>query len=577
MVVSGLVPLSFLVTPTVGLTAQPKVKPLPMTEIEPISEDATQSMPSAALPQRIETTIALDVLSLDAPLSHSATGTVVETPSPTAAAVTVVATDSPENSGDPVASETIAPQAQKDKTQPAEDPEVVRRRQLMIEADRLYQAGDRAAAESLYRQAKDPLWTYEGETLQQPEPLLEPENLPPAGQVYWRESTAGLEAGLETRVLVPLELLVEAYPEFVPGHIRLAEALIQYERPEAALDVLERATALYPNQADLVQTRIAMLVDQEDWLEASIAARQFALLHPEHPQSAELMVQADQYLDEFQSDTRREVQGNAIANVITGAVGYALTGSLLGPFSGLNSTLLLLRGEETVGDRAADQARDRLPMVEDEAVVAYVNEIGQRLAQVTGRDDFEYEFFVVRDDRLNAFALPGGKVFINAGAILQTNSEAELAGLLAHELAHTVLSHGFQLVTSGNLTANLTQYLPLGGTIANLLVMDYSRSMERQADVMGTQILVSANYAADGMHNLMVTLAQQEKNRPAFSWLSSHPYTEDRVAYLEALIEEQGYNRYTYEGVERHLAIQERVRSLLKKHQSDSEHTHQRH
>ena len=74
-------------------------------------------------------------------------------------------------------------------------------------------------------------------------------------------------------------------------------------------------------------------------------------------------------------------------------------------------------------------------------------------------------------------------------------------------MSHAVLSHGFQLVTSGNLTANIVQYLPLGGTIANLIVLDYSRDMERQADILGTRMLASTCYAADGMRNLMVSLA----------------------------------------------------------------------
>ncbi|MBC1300290.1 M48 family metalloprotease, partial [Nostoc sp. UCD122] len=78
-----------------------------------------------------------------------------------------------------------------------------------------------------------------------------------------------------------------------------------------------------------------------------------------------------------------------------------------------------------------------------------INDIGQKLAKVAGRNEFKYEFFVIPEEELNAFALPGGKILINAGAIAKTTSEAELAGLVAHELSHVVLSHGFQLVTQG--------------------------------------------------------------------------------------------------------------------------------
>ena len=371
--------------------------------------------------------------------------------------------------------------------------------------------------------------------------------------------------------MIPLELLVEEHPAFIPGYIQLAEVLQQYDRAEEALIVLERGATLYPNQPDLSRVRAIALAQQEEWMEASIAARQFALLNPDHPESKKFVALANEYLDEFESDMRAELRGNAIANVITGVVGFALTGNIFGPLSGLDSTLLLLRGEETVGRQVAERIRSRLPMMEDETVLAYVNDVGQRLAQVTGRDEFDYEFYVVMDDRLNAFALPGGKVFVNAGAILETRSEAELAGLLAHELAHAVLSHGFQRVTEGNLTANLTQYLPFGGTLADLLILDYSRDMERQSDVMGTQILASAGYAADGLHNLMVTLYEQEEARPAFSWLSTHPLTEERVDYTAALIQERGLNRYRYEGVEQHLQIQARVRDLMEAHEAEQD------
>jgi predicted Zn-dependent protease len=146
-----------------------------------------------------------------------------------------------------------------------------------------------------------------------------------------------------------------------------------------------------------------------------------------------------------------------------------------------------------------------------------------------------------------------------------------LAGLLAHELSHAVLSHGFQLATQGNLTANVTQFVPYGGILGDLLILNYSRDMERQADVMGTRILASSGYPADGMRNLMVTLDKQERDRPLFSWLSDHPGTKERISNLETLIERNGYNRYTYEGVARHLEIQKRVRELLREYKERKE------
>lgn len=230
----------------------------------------------------------------------------------------------------------------------------------------------------------------------------------------------------------------------------------------------------------------------------------------------------------------------------------------------------MLRGESKIGKSLAKYATKSLPMVEDETILEYVNTIGKKLAKMTGRNDFEYQFYIINDENLNAFALPGGQIFINLGAIVKTNSEAELAGLLAHELAHTVLSHGFQLMSEGNLISSVTQYIPYaGGVVSNLIVLNYSREMERQADVLGTRILVSADYAADGVRNLMKTLNKDTEDRGIIAWLSTHPETAERVRYLEELIVNSGYNRYAYEGVVYHGKIKAKAKALLVEKKKD--------
>ncbi len=445
-------------------------------------------------------------------------------------------------------------------------PEELAKQQKLIEADRLYLTGDIIGAEQLYREAKNPFDNPEP-VQELPEPIYDTAQLSPAGGVYWRNYESGLEKNLESKILIPLKFLVEQQPDFIPGHIRYAEALKDYERLDEALVVLTQAKNLYPNEPELIKVTMAMLADSENWFEASLVAREFALFNTEHPQSEEFLQLADQHLDRHISHLRNEMTGNTIMNVITGTLGYVFTGNLFGPLSAIESTVLMLQGESGIGKRIAKQAQKQLPMLEDEEVLEYVREMGNKLTKVTGRDDFNYEFYVVMDDQLNAFALPGGKIFINAGAILKTKSEAELAGLLAHELSHAVLSHGFQLVTQGNLTANITQFIPYGGTAANLIVLNYSRNMERQADDLGNKILTASGYAADGLRNLMITLHDQGGPKPLFPWLSTHPETKERINNLEAIIDNNGYNRYTYEGVEKHLEIQKRVAQLLKEYE----------
>jgi predicted Zn-dependent protease len=435
------------------------------------------------------------------------------------------------------------------------------RQQTLIAADRLWLQGQYEQAELLYRKVKNP---FTAQAVQEiPPPITDPALLPPAGQVYWREAEAGRSQGMTTRTEVALGLLTEQIPQFLPGQIRYAELLLTQDRAEAAIENLEQAATLYPDQPDLVKARVAVLAANDRHLEASIAARQFTLLYPDHAAVPELTTLAAEQFDEFQDRLRGRLTGNAIANILTGTLGFALTGGLFGPLTAIETTALLLRGESAIGEQLARQATQQLELIEDPAIVAYVNELGQKLAAVTGRDEFEYQFYVVRNNELNAFALPGGKIFVNAGAILHAQSEAELAGLLAHELSHTVLSHGFQLVTSGNLTANLLQFVPYGGLATDLLVLRYSREMEQQADALGTRLLATSGYAADGLHSLMVTLAAQEAEPFSIDWLSSHPDTQERVADLETLIDRSGYNRYAYEGVEHHLERQARVAALL--------------
>lgn len=443
-----------------------------------------------------------------------------------------------------------------------QSPEELARQKLIWEADQLYLAGQVQEAEALYRRAKQP-FPESPEVKPPADPIQAPEQLPPGGRVYWREAQAGKELKLKTRIFVPLRLLVKEYPQFVPGHLQLAEALEADRKPEEALAVMARAAALYPKQPELQKGLIQQQTQSKQWLEASIAARQFALLNPDHPEAPEFSRLSEEYQDRFRARLRTQITNNTIGSFITGALGIAITGSPIPGLSALQTSILLLRGETAVGNAIADRAKRQLPLIEDLEVQAYVDKIAQKLTPIAGRE-FNYQFYVVNDEKLNAFALPGGKIFINGGAILKSNSEAELAGLIAHELSHAVLSHGFQIATESAEAGGLTRLIPyVGGLFTNLVVADYSREMERQADVLGTRLLASANYAADGLRNLMVTLSKEDKPSVA-PWFSSHPGSLERVRYLETLITENGYNRYAYEGIAEHQRIQKLVRAQLK-------------
>jgi tetratricopeptide (TPR) repeat protein len=470
-----------------------------------------------------------------------------------------------EPAADDAPSEAPAPEsAPVPETTPEDAPKLTKQQQILITADEYYLAGDRDAAEVLYRQVKDAVWQVDPDSLR-PLPIEDPADLPPAGAVYWREAQAGYEQGLTHRTLVPLELLVAEYPEFIPAQVFYAEYLMARDRATEADASLDRALLIYPSQPDLLKARTQAQMASEQWIEAAITAKQFVLLNPDHPEVATMNDLSRENLDRFRAEMNEELTGNFIGNLVTGAAGLLLTGGLIGPYTAINSAMILLQGESALGGNVAEQIKDQVPILSDPEVDTYLNTIGQTLANLAGRDEFEYAFYVIDDPELNAFALPGGKIFINSGAILKSQSEAELAGLLAHELSHAVLSHGFQMATNGNLISSIAGVIPIpevGGIAAGLVFSRYSRSMERQADILGTQLLAAAGYAADGLHNLMVTLQAESGDRGGLQWFASHPAPAERIDYLKQIVEVGGFNRYAYEGMASHLAIQQRVQSL---------------
>ncbi|MEB3312302.1 MAG: M48 family metalloprotease [Snowella sp.] len=476
-----------------------------------------------------------------------------------------ISASTPPNNPPEAVADSSTPDPKKKQAETPPSPEEIARFQLLAKADRYYQCGDRLLAERFYREVKKPFAAetqFNREMI--PETIYEPENMTGVGKVYWRLYQEGLENEVYvSKRLTALKLLTEKYPEYIPGHLIYAEALKNNHQSEESRLVLEKALTLYPNEIPLVKAQIATLEAEQKWLEASLLARQFALLNPDQFVTPEFTESANKNLANFQATLREKMTWNALGNALIGGLGYALTGNLLGPLSAVQTGMLLMQGESNLGNQITAQARQQLPMLKDEEVLAYIREIGHKLAKTAGRDEFQYEFYVILDERFNAFALPGGKVFINAGAIAKTESEAEIAGLLAHEIAHSVLSHGFQLMTQGALTDNITQYIPyVGGIAGNLLFFNYSREMEEQADQLGTRLLANSGYAADGVRNLLAIMAKEDQVKiPA--WLSTHPETRDRVTQLEELIVTRQFNRYSYEGVERQKEIQEKVKALL--------------
>lgn len=438
----------------------------------------------------------------------------------------------------------------------------VNRLSSFIEADGLYRQGQKQAAETIYRQLKP---TFSSQSVNELKPpIYDSSELSAGGAVYWRNAQAAMESGQESVLVTSLGLLSESEPEFIPGTLLFADYLMEQERPEEAVAALDAAVTQYPDVPELVMKQAQALSANDQHLEASIAAREFSILYLDHPQASEFDQMAEDELGKFMRDRRTNSLGAGILNI-----GASILTGQQAPWESLDSAMaayeiirLSLSDEKEFGAQIAAQYAQQLPLIEDPEVVDYVTQIGLSIGRLMGRD-LDYEFYVVDDDSLNAFALPGGKIFINKGAIVQANSEAELAGLMGHEVAHSVLSHGVQSVLRDGAIAQLGDQVPIGAFLTNIVTSDFSRQQEKQSDILGTRALSTAGYAADGLRNFMVTLdektqaAQARSSQPEY--LSSHPASATRVRYLEELIQRNGYNRYALEGVDKHSEIQAKL------------------
>ncbi len=202
-----------------------------------------------------------------------------------------------------------------------------------------------------------------------------------------------------------------------------------------------------------------------------------------------------------------------------------------------------------IGYQSAVQAERQLPLVADSTVNAYVNRIGQRLAANAGGPGFEYRFRVVNAADINAFALPGGYVYIHRGILDAADNEGEIAGVLAHEIAHVALRHGTHQLSKGQATQTGLQILGgllsgkvgprtanvlnvAGGIGVNALFLKFTRDLETQADIRGAQILAASGYDPDDMIDFFHELERVDRSKRT-TWLSHHPAPPDRIARIE--------------------------------------------
>lgn len=220
-----------------------------------------------------------------------------------------------------------------------------------------------------------------------------------------------------------------------------------------------------------------------------------------------------------------------------------------------NFVLTSERKEIEIGKEEHEKVLQSMALYEDEKVLAYVREVGQRVAAVSHRPDLEYHFFVIDSPEINAFALPGGYVYMNRGLLTYLNSEAELAAVLAHEIGHITARHAIQQQGRGvlaNTAANVGGFVAavatgsgfIGSQIAEVSSLwaaaglsGFGREHELEADSLGAEYLAKAGYDSKAMIGVLTVLKNQEdfnvkvaNRQPRYHGLfSTHPRNDTRL------------------------------------------------
>ncbi len=236
-----------------------------------------------------------------------------------------------------------------------------------------------------------------------------------------------------------------------------------------------------------------------------------------------------------------------------------------------------------LGRDAARQVEQQFPMLNDSQTERYVENVGARLVAAIPPEfqqpSFAYEFDVVNASDINAFALPGGPMYVNRGMIEAAKNEGEMAGVMAHEISHVALRHSTaQATKQGSVTNQLgTIGLILGGAIfggqsgaqlgamgAQVLQTRYSRDYETQADILGSQILANAGYDPRDLANIFRTIEGQRSGGRAPEWMSTHPDPGNRYQNINREAGRLNVSPNPIKVTREFSSVRERLRSMAR-------------
>ncbi len=224
------------------------------------------------------------------------------------------------------------------------------------------------------------------------------------------------------------------------------------------------------------------------------------------------------------------------------------SGCAVNPVTGQQDLMFFSPDEDVkLGQKYAPEIEKQLGgRFPDENLQSYLDHVGQRIARVCHRPDIAYHFAAVDVDMENAFAVPGGYVYITSGLLEKLGSEAQLAAILAHEVGHVVARDTMAAISRQiGMTAALAAALVSGapGDVANatsfitsVLSLQYSRDDEKDADLAGLAYMIQAGYDPNAMVETMRALQSLQEVRPV-EFFSTHPNPENRIIYLQERIE----------------------------------------
>ncbi|MDO9084316.1 MAG: M48 family metallopeptidase [Humidesulfovibrio sp.] len=224
-------------------------------------------------------------------------------------------------------------------------------------------------------------------------------------------------------------------------------------------------------------------------------------------------------------------------------------------YTGRSQLLLISEGQETsLGLQAAQDVLKKEKESTDHVQAERVKRVGRRIAQAANKPDYKWEFHLIDKDTVNAFCLPGGKVFVYSGILDLATSNDELAAIMGHEIAHALVRHGGERMSMalmaqvGGQAASLALGSAVGGGASQVfnqayglgsqvgVLLPHSRAQESEADEVGMILAAKAGYEPSGALSLWQKMdaysAKKGQNTPA--WLSTHPASKDRIKDIQA-------------------------------------------